>query len=125
MPIVVVVVAVTVVAVKRTIVSSSSHHAYSGSSVVSFFIFGLWIWALLAAVQAKRGAFIAMLVFNLLALLLGVSTLMFLCPTPCSTGAPLADILDWSMSLVAFVAIVSAGAVFFGKRQALQAVEQV
>lgn len=92
---------------------------------VSLVIFGAWLWGLLAAVQGKRGAFITLLVCNLLALLLGVSTLAFLCPTPCQTGAPLADILDWSMSLVAFIAFVSAGVVFFGKRHTPQAVEQV
>lgn len=92
---------------------------------VSLIIFGVWIWGLLAAVQEKRGAFIMLLVCNLLALLLGVSTLAFLCPTPCQTGAPLADILDWSMSAIAIAASVSAVMVYFGKRQTLQAVEQV
>lgn len=92
---------------------------------ISLIIFGLWMWGLLAAVQEKRGAFISLLVFNLLALLLGVSTLLFLCPTPCQTGAPLADILDWSMSAIAIAASISAVMVYFGKRQTLQAVEQV
>jgi hypothetical protein len=92
---------------------------------ISLIIFGAWLWGLLAAVQDKRGAFITLLLCNSLALLLGVSTLAFLCPTPCQTGAPLADVLDWSMSLVALVAIVSAGMVFFGNRQTIQAVEKV
>lgn len=81
---------------------------------ISLIIFGGWLWALLTAVQGKRGVFILMLVFNLLALLLGVSTLLFLCPTPCATGAPLADILDWTLSAVALLAAISARMAFWG-----------
>lgn len=81
---------------------------------VSFVVFGLWLWGLMAAVRGKRGAFITLLLFNLLALLLAVSTLVYLCPTPCQTGAPLADIIDWSLTVIAVVASVSAVGAFQG-----------
>jgi hypothetical protein len=91
--------------------------------VVSFVIFGAWIWGLLAAVQGRRGGLIAMLACNLIALALGVSTVLFLCPTPCQTGAPLADIIDWGIVAVGLTAIVSAGMAFWGRRS-LQAARQ-
>lgn len=83
---------------------------------ISAIIFGLWLWALLAAVQGKRGAYITMIVMNLLAALLGVSTLVYLCPTPCPTGAPLADLLDWPMSVIALAAALSAGLAYIASR---------
>lgn len=91
--------------------------------VVAFFIFGFWVWALLAAVQGKRGAFITLLVFNLLTVLFGASTVLFLCPTPCQTGAPLADIIDWSMIVIGLAGALSAGT-NFRRRQTLSTDEQ-
>ena len=83
----------------------------------AFVIFGLWMWALLAAVQKKRRALIGLLVFNLLALLFGVSTLVVLCPMPCQTGAPISDILDWAMLVIGSVSALSAGMAFRAARE--------
>lgn len=90
---------------------------------VVFVVFGSWIWGLLAAARGKQGAFLTLLLFNLLGLLFAGSTLLFLCPTPCQTGAPLADILDWSLSVLSIAASVSAVLAFQSLKQTL-AVEQ-
>lgn len=78
----------------------------------AFVIFGLWLWALLAAVQKKRRALMGLLVFNLLTLLFGASTLVVLCPMPCQTGAPISDVLDWAMLVIGAISALSAGMAF-------------
>ena len=75
--------------------------------VAALFIFGGWIVALLFAVEGRRMAFGVLLGFNLLTIVFGLSTLLILCPTPCQTGFPIADTLDWSMLIVGIVAAVS------------------
>lgn len=76
---------------------------------VAFVILGLWLWALLSAIRDRRTAFLPLLGFNLLGLIFGLATVLILCPTPCSTGAPLADVLDWAMVLIGAGSALSAG----------------
>jgi hypothetical protein len=85
---------------------------------VAFLVIGGWIWGLLAAQNGKRGALITLLLMNLLAVLFGVGTLVFLCPTPCATGAPIADVLDWTMTVVGIAAALSAGLAFRSQGEA-------
>ncbi len=75
---------------------------------VGLVLFGGWLWGLLAAVQGRRGALIALLAFNLLTAVFGAATLLILCPMPCQTAAPLSDIIDWGMLLVGLAAAASA-----------------
>jgi hypothetical protein len=58
---------------------------------------GGWLLALIAAGRGRRGGQIAILVYNLLLLIFGVSTLTTFCPSPCRTAWPLAEILIWSI----------------------------
>jgi hypothetical protein len=80
----------------------------------AFLIFGSWIWALLAAQQGRRGALIALLALSLLNLVFGVSTVAFLCPTPCQTASPITDILVYAQIVVSLAAMVSAGLARWG-----------
>ncbi len=70
--------------------------------------FAIWLWALIAAVQAARRAVIAVLVFNALAAIgWGLATALFLCPTPCQTVPPLSDVLVWANVIVGATATVA------------------
>lgn len=62
--------------------------------------FGGWLWSLVAAAQGSRKGLWAMLVYNLLLLLFGVSTFTMLCPSPCPTAWPLGEGLMWSNVLI-------------------------
>jgi hypothetical protein len=82
----------------------------------AFLIFGGWIWALLAAVQGKRGALIALVAFSLLNLVFGVSTIAILCPTPCQTARPITDLLVYSQIVISLAAMLSAGVAWWETR---------
>jgi hypothetical protein len=81
----------------------------------AFLLFGGWIWALLAAVQGKRGALIPLLALNLLNLVFGVLTITTLCPTPCQTAWPITDILTYVQIVVSLAAMASLGLVRWGR----------
>ena len=66
--------------------------------------FGGWLWALIAAGGASRRGLIGLLVYNVLLLLFGISTLTSLCPSPCGTVWPLGEILIWSNVVIGFIA---------------------
>jgi hypothetical protein len=77
-------------------------------TLFALLLFGGWLWALLAAVQGSRGGLIATLVYNLfVALLGGLASFLFLCPSPCSTGWPLAEIVLWANLIVGSIAAVA------------------
>lgn len=76
--------------------------------VIAFLLFGGWIWALLASLRGARVALMALVGFSLLNLVFGLSTVAVLCPTPCQTAWPIADILVYAQLLVSPVAMVSA-----------------
>jgi hypothetical protein len=93
----------------------------AGPELVGFWIlaysalFAGWLWSLLAAARGSRGGLIALLAFNLLLPFgLGLSTLLFWCPSPCRTGWPVMEISNW-ITLVS--GLVSAVAVSFQLRQ--------
>lgn len=83
--------------------------------VFGFLLFGGWIWALLAAVQGKRGALILLLAFSLLNLVFGLLTITVLCPTPCQTARPITDLLVYAQIVVSLAAVVSAGLARWGR----------
>ena len=67
-----------------------------------------WIWALILASHSSRKAMYTLLVFDVLLLLFGISTLITFCPSPCPTGWPLGEILIWSNLLIGVSAIAFA-----------------
>jgi hypothetical protein len=81
----------------------------TSAAVVTFYMifFGAWAWALSAAGQTKRTGLIILLIVNLLAVLLTASTTLFICPTPCQTAWPLAEIINLSSLVLALAALAS------------------
>jgi hypothetical protein len=81
--------------------------------IVVYTVFvGGWVVALLALAAGQQRGALACLVLSLLPILLGVSTEVAFCPTPCDTAAPVGDILNWvclalgvasAISLVAYL----------------------
>jgi hypothetical protein len=69
--------------------------------------YGGWLWALIAAGRNSRKGFSALLVYNLLLLVFGVSTFTTLCPSPCGTAWPTGEILMWSNVIIGITAIVA------------------
>jgi hypothetical protein len=66
--------------------------------------YGGWLLALIAAGRRRRGGLIAILVYNVLLLIFGISTLTTFCPSPCRTAWPLGEILIWSNLLIGIAA---------------------
>lgn len=66
--------------------------------------YGGWLWALVAAAHEQRKGFIAILIYNLLLLVFGVSTFTTLCPSPCETAWPTGEILMWSNVIIGIIA---------------------
>ena len=72
--------------------------------------FGGWIWSLLAAARESRGGLTALSILNLLLPFgLGLSTLLFWCPSPCRTGWPVMEISNWTTLTSGLIAAVAAG----------------
>jgi len=90
--------------------------------VILFFLFGFWIKALLSGVQGKRAAFLTLSGFHLLNLAFAMATAAVLCPSPCSTAAPITDILTWGTIPVSLAAAGSVLTVFFS--QTLQHIKE-
>jgi hypothetical protein len=64
--------------------------------IVVYTVFvGGWVGALLALAAGQRTGALACLGLLLLPILLGVSTEVAFCPTPCGIAAPVGDILNW------------------------------
>jgi len=68
--------------------------------------YGGWLWALIAAGRENRKGVAILLVYNLLLIIFGVSTFTTLCPSPCRTAWPTAEILMWSNVIVGVVAVL-------------------
>ena len=86
--------------------------------------YGGWLCALIAAGRGSRKGFSGLLVYNLLLLLLGVSTFATLCPSPCATAWPTGEIFMWSNVLIGalaalFVALQFRAGSNYGARQAV------
>jgi hypothetical protein len=68
---------------------------------------GGWVAALLALAAGRRRGALACLGFSLLPILLGASTELAFCPTPCGTAAPVGDILNWICLALGIVSAAS------------------
>ena len=86
----------------------------SGPSMVGLWIvaysafFAGWLWSLLAAARGSRGGLVALLAFNLLLPFgLGLSTLLWWCPSPCRTGWPVMEISNWFTLVSGLIAAVA------------------
>ena len=77
----------------------------SSATLLNLAFFAGWIWALILASHSSRKAMYALLVFDLLLLLFGITTLTSFCPSPCPTGWPLGEILIWSNLLIGVFSI--------------------
>jgi hypothetical protein len=66
--------------------------------------YGGWLLALITAGRGSRSGLLAMLVYNVLLLIFGISTLTTFCPSPCRTAWPLGEILIWSNLLIGIIA---------------------
>jgi len=78
------------------------------ATILNLAFFGGWIWALIASSHGSRRAIYALLVFDAILVLFGISTLTSFCPSPCPTAWPLGEALIWSNLIVGIPAIASA-----------------
>jgi hypothetical protein len=86
----------------------------SGPNMVGLWIlaysafFAGWLWSLLAAARGSRGGLVALLAFSLLLPFgLGLSTLLWWCPSPCRTGWPVMEISNWFTLISGVIAAVA------------------
>jgi hypothetical protein len=88
----------------------------SGAVLIHTLLFGGWIWSLLSAAQASRRGLCSLFGFNsFFFIVMGVGTLVFYCPSPCRSGWPLGEIVNWTSLIVGFVAGISIGyQIWFG-----------
>ena len=77
-------------------------------TILNLAFFAGWIWALILASHAGRKAMYALLAFDVLLLLFGITTLTSFCPSPCPTGWPLGEVLIWSNLLIGVPAVATA-----------------
>lgn len=70
--------------------------------------YGGWLWALVHATRGNRVALVAVLAFNILLILFGISTFTSFCPSPCGTAWPLGELLMWSNVLIGIPATLAA-----------------
>ena len=85
-------------------------------TIVGALIFGGWAGALIGAHDGRRWSMVALLVFALLTLSLGASTVFYLCPTPCtSAGGMLADVTSWGGFALGALSALSLGLALWQK----------
>ncbi|MCL4249517.1 MAG: hypothetical protein KJ065_15345 [Anaerolineae bacterium] len=70
--------------------------------------YGVWLWSLLAVARGSRKGLVALLIFDLLLVVFGVSTFTTSCPSPCPTAWPLGEILLWSNVVIGTAACLTA-----------------
>jgi len=68
---------------------------------INLVLFAVWLWALMVAVRGSKRALVITLLFDILLLVYGLSTIFALCPTPCGTAWPIGEILIWSNIVIA------------------------
>jgi len=79
-------------------------------------LLGGWVWALIAASHRSRRAMWALLAYDLLLVLFGLSTLISFCPSPCQTAWPLGEIVIWSNLTIGIPAVVLTARNLFADR---------
>jgi hypothetical protein len=76
--------------------------------VVYATIFGVWAWSLVGvANRHRRSAWVALGLTLLLNVFLGLSTTLALCPTPCQTLWPVAEVWNWATTVSGIAAVVA------------------
>ncbi len=81
-----------------------------GTMLIHVALFGGWIWSFLSAVQGSRRGLIAVFGFNLFFfIVIAVGTLVSFCPSPCTTGWPVAEITIWASLVAGLLAAISLG----------------
>ncbi len=80
--------------------------------------FGGWIWALVSGSHRSRRAMFALLAYDALLVLFGLSTLVSFCPSPCQTAWPVGEIAIWSNLIIGVPAAVLVGLNLFRKPDA-------
>lgn len=53
-----------------------------GYIIFNLILFGVWLWALMAAIQGSKPALLVTLFYDVLLLFFGLSTVFAFCPTP-------------------------------------------
>lgn len=87
--------------------------------LVAVIVFGLWLWALLAAVRNSRAGLIGLFVANLLlGLLYGLGTAFSFCPAPCPVTPPLSDIVIWIHLIIGALSTLAVGLNLWSRRSA-------
>lgn len=72
-----------------------------GYIIFNLILFGVWLWALMAAIQGSKPALLVTLFYDVLLLFFGLSTVFAFCPTPCGTAWPIGELLIWSNIVIA------------------------
>ena len=80
----------------------------TGTIIFYALLFTGWLWAHIKVERGSRSAWLWIGIFNGLVVLQAISTTLILCPTPCSTAWPLAEIVNWANFLLGSIAIYAA-----------------
>jgi len=76
--------------------------------VVYSTIFGVWAWALVGLANgSRRSAWVTLALTLLLNVVLGISTTVALCPSPCQTLWPVGELWNWATTLSGLAAVVA------------------
>jgi len=75
-------------------------------TIFNLAFFAGWIWALVSASHRSRRAMFALLVYDALLVLFGLTTFLSFCPSPCRTAWPVGELAIWSNLLVGIPATV-------------------
>jgi len=71
-------------------------------------IFGVWAWSLVGVASGRRRAtWVTLGLTLLLNVMLGISTTVALCPTPCQTIWPVGELWNWATTLFGIAAVVA------------------
>ena len=82
--------------------------AVFGTLVGYVLAYGTWVWAVVALARGRRaGMWVALGATLVLSDLLGISTTVALCPTPCGTIYPVAEIWNWLTTVSGIAATVA------------------
>jgi hypothetical protein len=67
-----------------------------------------WLWAHIKVERGSRTAWMWITIFASLVVLQSISTTLVFCPTPCTTAWPLAEVINWSNTVLGLPAMYSA-----------------
>ena len=85
--------------------------------LIHLVVLGGWIWAIVAASHGRRALYV-LLGYAIMVFSWGLYTLRALCPSPCRTGWPVAEIAIWSNVAIGLPAAAFAAIVLFRRARA-------